>query len=172
MGVHVEESRQKGLPCSIDSFRILRRLDSASRPNLAEAISSDDYCLIITNSRSFGIEETHVFDCNRMRRMPRQVCGETRVTLIPLLDVNRIQLIVCLFPAFAQDREPGAGRTEKMILVVKPDGLRLERQSGNCVVRDMDFLAVVFERQVGYTLEARFTRGQEADWLPICFLKR
>ena len=104
--------------------------------------------------------------------MPRQVFGHVCVACVDLFDIDGIELVVRLLPAFAQKGKPGSGDSEKVVLVIKPDRLGLVGESGDRVVGDVDLLAVVFQRDIGQALEPRFAGRKQMDRCTMGFFER
>jgi hypothetical protein len=91
--------------------------------------------------------------------MLRQVFGQVGVVCVDLFDIDGIELVVRLLPAFPHEGKPGSGDSKKTVVVIEPHRLGLVGESGDREVSDVDFLAVIFQGDIGQALQPRLTAG-------------
>ena len=68
------------------------------------------------------------------------------VAVVLSFAVEGIELIVRILPAFSEECEPLARKPKKMLIVIKPHGLRLEGESGDRELGHVQFLPVALRR--------------------------
>src|SRR5882762_5740681 len=94
--------------------------------------------------------------------MLRQIVCQACVTSVGSLAVEGVQLIVRALPSFSEHREPFSRRSEEMLIIVEPYGLRFEGKSGDRKLGHMEFLAVVLEGDVSQFLQSCLARRIES----------
>src|SRR5437660_4863237 len=112
-----------------------------------------------------------MFDRNRVGWMSRQIFGEAGIAFITYFQIDGVKLVVRLLPAFAHEGKPLSREAEDVAFVVEPDGLLLEGEPCDGEVGDVDFLAVIFDTEVGKALQSRLTCRQETQGCTVCFLQ-
>src|SRR5882724_7680372 len=76
--------------------------------------------------------------------------------------IQCVKLIICAFPTFPQNRKPLSRSTEKMQIIIQPDGLRFVRKACDGVVSDvLLFITVILDRYFGQFFQMCFTRRKE-----------
>ena len=170
MNMHVEQARKDRLAGSVDasasagSARNSR--DQRSRSGRRKPPPSD-----LPNDGMLGVEQSHVLDGHGWPRVLGQIFRQARVAFVAHFDVDGIELIVCLLPAFAEQGEPCSGDCEKVLVVVEPDRLRLEGESVIAKSVTCIFWPWSSSGEVGQTLQPGFAGGKQVDRCSMCFLQ-
>src|SRR5258708_3514650 len=80
---------------------------------------------------------------------------------LPGLSLQFIQLLVLALPSLPQYREPLPWRPEQPVLIIEPNGLRLEGKSRHSKLGHMQFLLVILERHIRHSLQPSLTGRQK-----------
>src|SRR5438045_1535524 len=82
--------------------------------------------------------------------------------------VEGIKLIVGVLPAFTEKREPLAGRTEEMLIIVQPNGRGFKSEASDAVFGYVHLPAVTFDGHVGHFLKSRLAGGEQLEGSSFC----
>ena len=83
-----------------------------------------------------------MFHCNWFRRTVRQFPSQTRVARVLCRSVESVQLLIRALPSLSHESKPFAWNSEKVLVIVKPNSLRLERKPRDRIIGHVYFLAV------------------------------